>query len=198
MPKWDSATAALLQNTALLQQCGCDLARVVEHLAAGQAAHSGAHSEASEGGCEGSGSNRGGDGTSGYGTVGLPAHWNIMVSPWQDVDLVDVGVDKSEFKEVADLFYATCSRGKWRVAKIERVQNLPQLHQCETHKRIIAARKRLAAPTRNGSSTARPRTPCPRFTGTPSTAATAARMQQSMARGSTLPRARSHRQIVPS
>ena len=76
------------------------------------------------------------------GVIQPPAHWNVTSSPWQDVDLVHVGADAPEFNDVADLFHATCSRGEWRIAKIERVQNLPQLHLYETHKSTIAARKR--------------------------------------------------------
>ena len=76
------------------------------------------------------------------GVIQPPPNWEAMSAPWQDVALVPVGVDKPEFEEVSNLFYATCSRGEWHIASIKRVQNLPQLRLYETHKRTIEARKR--------------------------------------------------------
>jgi len=72
----------------------------------------------------------------------LPSTWKVMQSPWQDVEMVDIKSGAPEFNEIVDLFYATCSRGEWRIVKIQRVQNLPQLLLYETHKRTIEARNR--------------------------------------------------------
>jgi serine/threonine protein kinase len=72
----------------------------------------------------------------------LPASWQAMSAPWQDVELVELAACAPEFTEVSDLFHATCSPAEWRIAKIERVQNLPQMHLYETHKRTIEARNR--------------------------------------------------------
>jgi len=72
----------------------------------------------------------------------LPENWRAMSSPWQDVDLAEVERGAPEFKEVLDLFHATCSRGKWHVARVDRVQSLPQHDIYETHKRTIEARGR--------------------------------------------------------
>jgi poly [ADP-ribose] polymerase 10/14/15 len=72
----------------------------------------------------------------------LPASWQAMSAPWQDVELVELAASAREFTEVSDLFHATCSPAEWRIAKIERVQNLPQMHLYETHKRTIEARNR--------------------------------------------------------
>jgi hypothetical protein len=67
-----------------------------------------------------------------------------MQSPWQDVEMVDIKSGAPEFNEIVDLFYATCSRGEWRIVKIQRVQNLPQFRFVlyQTHKRTIEARNR--------------------------------------------------------
>ena len=75
-------------------------------------------------------------------STSLPESWKAMSAPWQDVDLVEVESGAPEFKDVSDLFHATCSRGEWRIARMERVQNLPQFHLYETHKRTIEARNR--------------------------------------------------------
>ena len=72
----------------------------------------------------------------------LPSTWKVMQSPWQDVEMVDIKSGAPEFDEIVDLFYATCSRGEWRIVKIQRVQNLPQFLLYETHKRTIEARNR--------------------------------------------------------
>jgi len=37
---------------------------------------------------------------------------------------VEVERGAPEFKEVSDLFHAVCSRGEWRVARVDRVSNL--------------------------------------------------------------------------
>ncbi len=72
----------------------------------------------------------------------LPATWEHMGSPWQDVVVVDVKSGEPEFNEIMDLFCATCSRDEWHIVKIQRVQNLPQFLLYETHKRTIEERKR--------------------------------------------------------
>ena len=75
-------------------------------------------------------------------STSIPGSWKAMSAPWQDVELVELEAGAPESKEVSDLFHATCSEAEWRITKIERVQNLPQMHLYETHKRTIEARKR--------------------------------------------------------
>ena len=71
----------------------------------------------------------------------LPANWKAMSAPWQDVELVQLSAGAAEFKEVANLFHATCSQDEWQITGIELVQNLPQWKLYETHKRAIESRQ---------------------------------------------------------
>jgi poly [ADP-ribose] polymerase 10/14/15 len=77
-----------------------------------------------------------------YSNPGLPANWKDMSSPWQDVELVQLQTSSPEFKQVAGRFHQTCKEAEWRIVKVERVQNLPQLQLYETHKRMIESRQR--------------------------------------------------------
>ncbi len=71
----------------------------------------------------------------------LPKNWKYMAAPWQDVELVEVPISSAEFKDVAAIFHTTCSKHEWLIAKVERVQNLPQWQLYQMHRRMIESRR---------------------------------------------------------
>jgi poly [ADP-ribose] polymerase 10/14/15 len=71
----------------------------------------------------------------------LPENWRVMSDPWKNVEIVEVLTNAADFKDVAARFHATCSESEWRIAKIERVQNLPNWMSYQIHKRRFESRR---------------------------------------------------------
>jgi poly [ADP-ribose] polymerase 10/14/15 len=64
-----------------------------------------------------------------------------MSAPWKNVEMVEVPTNAADFKDVAARLYATCSESEWRIAKIERVQNLSKWVLYQAHKKTVESRR---------------------------------------------------------